>query len=59
MKRQRMRSGFYRPGSRLPTHRELLKEFHTSPVTLQRAFDLLREVIQSDEDWSQRWNPLT
>jgi DNA-binding transcriptional LysR family regulator len=27
--------------------------------TLQRAFDLLREVIQSDEDWSQRWNPLT
>ena len=28
-------------------------------ATLQRAFDLLRQVIQSDEDWSQRWNPLT
>jgi DNA-binding transcriptional LysR family regulator len=27
-------------------------------ATLQRAFDLLREVIQSDDDWSQRWNPL-
>jgi len=28
-------------------------------ATLQHAFDLLREVIQSDDDWSQRWNPLT
>ncbi|MNR03280.1 hypothetical protein D3C85_1191660 [compost metagenome] len=28
-------------------------------VTLQRAFDLLREVIQSDDDWSQRWDPLS
>jgi DNA-binding transcriptional LysR family regulator len=27
--------------------------------TLQRAFDLLRKVIDSDEDWSQRWDPLT
>ena len=27
--------------------------------TLQHAFDLLREVIDSDEDWSQRWDPLT
>jgi DNA-binding transcriptional LysR family regulator len=28
-------------------------------VALQRAFDLLREVIKSDDDWSQRWNPLS
>jgi DNA-binding transcriptional LysR family regulator len=27
--------------------------------TLQSAFDLLRKVIDSDEDWSQRWDPLT
>jgi DNA-binding transcriptional LysR family regulator len=28
-------------------------------AALQRAFDLLREVISSDDDWSQRWNPLS
>ncbi|MGE8064109.1 LysR family transcriptional regulator [Pseudomonas sp. NPDC089569] len=27
--------------------------------TLQRAFEVLREVIESDGDWSQRWDPLT
>jgi DNA-binding transcriptional LysR family regulator len=28
-------------------------------ATLQHAFDLLREVIRTDDDWSQRWNPLS
>ncbi|SEN66851.1 DNA-binding transcriptional regulator, LysR family [Pseudomonas sp. ok272] len=28
-----------------------------SPV-LQQAFELLRKVIKSDSDWSQRWDPL-
>lgn len=28
-------------------------------ATLQHAFDLLREVIHADDDWSQRWNPLS
>ena len=27
-------------------------------ATLQQAFDLLREVIKRDGDWSQRWDPL-
>ena len=38
-----MRDGTYPPGSRLPTHRRLMAEFGTSPVTLQRAFDHLVE----------------
>lgn len=28
-------------------------------ATLQQAFHLLREVIRTDDDWSQRWNPLS
>jgi DNA-binding transcriptional LysR family regulator len=28
-------------------------------ATLQQAFELLREVIKTDDDWSQRWDPLT
>ena len=28
-------------------------------ATLQQAFDLLREVIKRDGDWSQRWDPLS
>ena len=28
-------------------------------ATLQQAFELLREVIKNDDDWSQRWDPLT
>lgn len=28
-------------------------------ATLQQAFDLLRQVIATDDDWSQRWNPLS
>ncbi len=28
-------------------------------AVLQQAFDLLREVIRTDDDWSQRWNPLS
>jgi hypothetical protein len=39
--RERMRQGLYPPGSKLPSHRELLREFPVSPVTLQRAFDRL------------------
>ena len=25
---------------------------------LQQAFGVLREVVRSDSDWSQRWDPL-
>ena len=25
---------------------------------LQQAFALLREVVRSDTDWSQRWDPM-
>jgi DNA-binding transcriptional LysR family regulator len=27
-------------------------------ATLQLAFELLREVVKADGDWSQRWDPL-
>jgi DNA-binding transcriptional regulator YhcF (GntR family) len=42
--RQRIRTGQYRPGERIPPQRELLKEFQVSPVTLQRAIDRLSEL---------------
>ncbi|MNO09885.1 hypothetical protein D3C81_2333930 [compost metagenome] len=28
-------------------------------AALQQAFDLLRGLVKSDSDWSQRWDPLT
>ena len=39
--RDRIRDGSYAPGARIPPHRELLREFAVSPVTLQRAIDRL------------------
>ena len=27
-------------------------------AVLQQAFALLREVVRSDTDWSQRWDPM-
>lgn len=41
--RQRIVGGQYLPGSRLPLRRELEKEFDVSWLTIQRAFDRLRE----------------
>lgn len=40
--RNRILSGAYRPGDRLPTRRALCVTFRTTPVTLQRSFDRLR-----------------
>ncbi|MNW22083.1 hypothetical protein D3C71_2233710 [compost metagenome] len=27
-------------------------------AVLQKAFELLREVVKADSDWSQRWDPI-
>ncbi len=27
-------------------------------ATLQKAFELLREIVKADTDWSQRWDPM-
>ncbi|MBA3686350.1 MAG: GntR family transcriptional regulator, partial [Planctomycetes bacterium] len=42
--RQRIRSGRYPVGTRIPTRRELGQELGVSPVTLQRAVDRLTEL---------------
>ena len=42
--RQRIHSGRYPPGSKIPTRRELADELGVSSVTLQRAFDRLTEL---------------
>ena len=39
--RQRIVDGVYRPSDRLPTRAELVGEFATTPVTVQRVFDVL------------------
>ncbi|HYG77349.1 MAG TPA: GntR family transcriptional regulator [Planctomycetota bacterium] len=42
--KSRLRSGRWRPGSRLPTRTELIKSLKISPMTLQRVIDeLIRE----------------
>src|SRR5688572_20743263 len=41
--RRRILSGVNPPGSRLPTQIELQRRFHTTPVTVQRAFDRLAD----------------
>ena len=41
--KQRIRSGVYAPGSRMPSHRQLQTELQASSVTLQLAFDRLVE----------------
>lgn len=39
--RQMMVSGEYKPGDRLPTREEFVARFETTPVTIQRVFDIL------------------
>jgi DNA-binding LacI/PurR family transcriptional regulator len=41
--RERIRRGLYAPGSRMPSHRELLDQLGASSATLQKAFDRLEE----------------
>lgn len=41
--RRRIREGIYKPGQRMPSHRELLDDLKTSSATLQAAFDRLVE----------------
>jgi hypothetical protein len=45
------------PNSGCPTYLVYARE--RDSATLQQAFDLLRQVIETDDDWSQRWNPLS
>ena len=42
--RRRIREGQYAPGTRMPPHRQLLRELGASSVTLQHAFDRLVEL---------------
>ncbi|WP_421546802.1 LysR family transcriptional regulator [Pseudomonas sp. QD4] len=44
------------PEFSFPTY--LLYARERDSVELQQAFDVLREVIAGDNDWSQRWSPL-
>ncbi|AZD29699.1 LysR family transcriptional regulator HdfR [Pseudomonas chlororaphis subsp. aurantiaca] len=44
------------PEFNFPTY--LLYARERDSVELQRAFEVLREVIASDTDWSQRWDPM-
>lgn len=44
------------PEFSFPTY--LLYARERDSVELQQAFDVLREVIKGDNDWSQRWSPL-
>ncbi len=41
--RERIRGGALRPGQRLPTRRELATTFDATLVTIQKAFDILRD----------------
>lgn len=41
--RERIASGSYKPGQKIPSIRQLAKEFKCNKLTVQRAFELLRQ----------------